>query len=358
MLMDIKNGSLMKKYLSLVAIAITVLVTGCDNKNATTSGENKTQQTAQEVVVYTSVDQIFSEPVLKRFEEETGIKVKALYDVEASKTVGLVNRLLAEKANPQADVFWNSEVSRTIQLKNEGVLAPYQSEHWQHFPSTFKDSEYFWTGFGARARVLIYNTDLVKESELPQSFFDLTRPDLEGQVTMAYPLFGTTATHMAAFYATLGQEATETLLRDLKANDVVIVDGNGRTRDMVVEGVVPYGMTDTDDANVAIAQGKPVNTIYLDKEGIGTLLIPNTVALVKGAPHQDAGKKLINYLLSAQTEEMLAFGESAQMPLRSGVSKPDYIPDISEIKAMDVDYEEVANFIEKSAKFNQQLFVR
>ena len=73
----------------------------------------------QEVVIYTSLDQLFSEPVLKDFEKNSSIKVKALYDTEVSKTVGLVNRLIAERDNPQADVFWNSEIVRTILLKRE-----------------------------------------------------------------------------------------------------------------------------------------------------------------------------------------------------------------------------------------------
>ena len=81
----------------------------------------------QEVVIYTSLDKVFSEPVLKVFEEETGIKVLDVYDSEATKTTGLVNRLIAEKNNPRADVFWNSETGRTIVLKREGVLASYVS---------------------------------------------------------------------------------------------------------------------------------------------------------------------------------------------------------------------------------------
>ncbi len=313
---------------------------------------------SNEVVIYTSVDQIFSEPVLKRFEKETGIKVKALYDVEASKTVGLVNRLIAEKQNSKCDVFWNSEVSRTIQLKKGGLLEQYKSPHWEVFPETFKDKEQYWTGFGARSRVLIYNKNLLSENELPASIFELTEPEWKGKVTIAYPLFGTTATHVAALYSLLGAEKTESYLKALVENSVVVVDGNGKTRDMVVDAKIPLGFTDTDDANVSIQQGKPVNTIYFDKEGIGTLLIPNTVALIKGAPNSVNGKKFINFLLSAEIESMLAFGESAQMPLRSGVKKPDYIPDISDIKAMDIDYEDVANYIEQAAKFCHELFVR
>jgi ABC-type thiamine transport system substrate-binding protein len=80
-----------------------------------------------QVIVYTSLDQVFSGPILKRFESEPGITVKALYDTEAAKTVGLVNRLIAEKERPQADVFWSSEIARTLVLKKKGVLAPYVS---------------------------------------------------------------------------------------------------------------------------------------------------------------------------------------------------------------------------------------
>lgn len=91
-----------------------------------------------EVVIYTSLDQVFSEPILQAFEKNTGIKVKISYDVEATKTTGLVNRLIAEKDNPQADVFWNSEIARTILLKNEGILALYFSSSAEDIPSQFK----------------------------------------------------------------------------------------------------------------------------------------------------------------------------------------------------------------------------
>ena len=110
---------------------------------------------SREVVVYTSQDQVFSEPILNDFEKATGIKVRVVYDVEASKTTGLVNRLMAEKDRPKCDVFWNSEFARTIALKQQGVLTPYRSPSAEDIPATFRDKEDYWTGFSARARVLI-----------------------------------------------------------------------------------------------------------------------------------------------------------------------------------------------------------
>lgn len=337
----------MKKLISLWFIFFVFLVTvGCS------------KEAAKEVVIYTSVDQIFSEPILSDFEKDTGIKVKAVYDVEANKTVGLVNRLLAEKDHPQCDVFWNSEVGRTIFLKQKGLFTPYTSPSAKDIPSQFKDKDNYWTGFAARARVLIYNTNLLKSSDLPKSIFELTEPQWKGKVALGYPVFGTTATHTAALYATLGQEKTEQFLTDLKNNDVVIVDGNSVVRDMVVEGQLPIGFTDTDDVNVAIQAGKPVKMLYPDRDGLGTLLIPNTVALIKDSPHPEEGKRLIDYLLSREVESKLAFCESAQMPMRDGVKTPPNVPSFSSIKAMEVDYSDIAKNIEKSGRFCQSLFIR
>jgi len=313
---------------------------------------------AKEVVIYTSLDQIFSEPVLQEFEKKTGIKVRAVYDVEAAKTTGLVNRLIAEKDNPQADVFWNSEVGRTIILKQKGVLVPYQSPSATDIPQQFKDKDGYWTGFAARARILIYNKNLVKESGLPKSIFELTGPKWQGKVSMAYPLFGTTSTHVAAWYALLGPQKTEAYLTALKKNEVMIANGNSVVRDMVVEGEAAIGFTDTDDAHVAIQMGKPVAILYPDKEGIGTLLIPNTVSLIKGAPHQEEAKRLIDYLLSKEVEGNLAFSASAQMPLRTGIETPAHVPGSKSIKAMEVDFYQIAENLEHASNFCQDLFVR
>ncbi|RKX66860.1 MAG: iron ABC transporter substrate-binding protein [Thermodesulfobacteriota bacterium] len=334
----------MKRLISLLFVLLLAL--GCAKEGQ------------KEVVVYTSVDQVFSEPILKDFEKKTGIKVKAVYDVEATKTVGLVNRLMAEKENPKCDVFWNNEIVRTIVLKKKGVLTPYNSPSAEDIPSQFKDKDYYWTGFAARARVLIYNTKMLKETGLPKSIFELTEPKWKGKVALAYPLFGTTATHIAALYAILGREKAEEYLKALNANKVVIVDGNSVARDMVVKGKLPLAFTDTDDANVAIQSGKPVKMIYPDSNGIGTLLIPNTVALIKGCPHPDEGKKLIDYLLSKEVESKLAFCESANMPIRDGVKKPLHVPEFSSIKAMEIDYYKVAENLDRSARFCQGLFVR
>jgi iron(III) transport system substrate-binding protein len=322
-----------------------------------TSGFQKATKPKQ-VVIYTSLDQIFSEPILKEFEKKTGIKVKAVYDVEAAKTTGLVNRLIAEKDNPQADVFWNSEVGRTLVLKRKGILQPYFSPSSKDIPTQFKDSQGYWTGFAARARIIIVNTNLVKSGEEPESIFNLAEQSWEDEVAIGNPLFGTTATHSAALFVKLGDEKAKEYFQELKSNGIAIVAGNSVVRDRVVAGEQKVGLTDTDDANLAIQEGKPAKIVYPDQETMGTLVIPNTIALIKGAPHAEEGKQLIDYLLSEEVESKLAYSGSMQIPVRLTVKTPEYVPPIGKIKAMDVSYEDIADKMEYSARILQETFLR
>jgi iron(III) transport system substrate-binding protein len=315
--------------------------------------------TQNELILYTSLDQIYSEPITKEFEKTSGITVKVVYDSEATKTVGLVNRLLAEKNNPQADVFWNSEVGRTIVLKNKGVLAPYISPQSKGIPGYFKDPEGYWTGFAARARVLIYNTNLVKESDLPKQLEDLTQPRWKDKVVIANPLFGSTATQIAALHTIWGGEKTTQFLKALKSNGVVLVDGNSLVRDKVGAGSFPVGLTDTDDANSGILGGMPVKMAFLDQgEGeIGTFVMPNTVCLIKNGPHRKNAEKLIDYLLSPDVERKLAACPSVQIPLHQGL-KLDSGLAIDQIRVMPVDFVTVGNTLETSSRILQELFAR
>jgi iron(III) transport system substrate-binding protein len=313
----------------------------------------------REVVIYTSLDRPHSAPVLAKFEAETGIRVRAVYDTEAAKTVGLVNRLLAEADSPQADVFWNNEVIRTITLKKRGVLAPYHSPQAKDIPSGFKDEDGYWTGFAARARVLLINTEQVSEAETPRRIADLSQPMWRGRFAIANPLFGTTGTHVAAWWATWGPERTREMLLSLRANGAVVTTGNATARDLVAAGEVPVCLTDTDDAYGAIRNGRPVRMVYPDQGAgeEGTLLIPNTVMLIRGGPNPEAAKRLIDYLLSSAVEEALAFGESAQVPVRAEVKRPVQMENLRSLHWQKVDYVAAAAAVDASGSFVRDEFI-
>lgn len=309
-----------------------------------------TDQSKEEVVVYTSVDQVFSEPVLRDFERETGIKVKAVYDTEETKSTGVLNRLIAEKSHPQADVFWSGDPVRTMVLKQKGVTAAYVSEVAKDISPVFKDVDGHWTGFSARARVLIYNKKLLAEADVPASILDLTKEKYKGQVAIANPLFGTTTFHIAALFSVLGDEQARAFLKDLKANQVVIATSNGDVKKRVVKGEVACGLTDTDDAHEAVKEGADVGIVFLDAGGMGSLIMPNTVNLIHQAPHPANGQKLIDYLLSRETEAKLA-QSCAQMPLHKGVPTPAGVPSLDKIKPMKIDYAQTAQKLQSIQKY-------
>ena len=296
---------------------------------------------ANEVVVYTSVDQLFSEPILKDFERDTGIKVKAVYDTEETKSTGVLNRLIAEKENPQCDLFWSGDPIRTIVLKNKGITKAYKSPIAKDIQAVFKDEEQHWVGFSARARVLIYNKNRMKKENAPQSIFDLTKEKYKGKVTIANPLFGTTTFHIAALFSAIGDKKAKQFLQDLKDNNVVIATSNGDVKKRVSQAEVLCGLTDTDDAFEAIKEGAPIGVVFLDQDNLGSLVMPNTLNLINKSPNLPNAKKLFDYLLSKETEAKLAI-TCAQMPLHKGVETPDYVASLDSIIPMKIDYNQTA----------------
>src|SRR6056297_1358395 len=283
----------MKRLILLVLLISLTIFYGCEDTTVYDNNGKVDDSESNEVVVYTAVDQNYAEMVLEKFTEDTGIEVLPVYDVEASKTTGLINRLIAEKDNATADVFWNNEISQTLSLKEQGVLQSYSSPSANDIPDNYKDSEGYWAAFGGRARCIIVNTDLVAEEDYPSSILDLFSDKYPAEmVAIARPLFGTTLTQASALFAYWGEEQATEFYQRIVDQGVTVVEGNSVVKDQVAQGNLMWGLTDTDDAIVAIKEGYPVEVLIPDQEegGLGTLVIPNSVSLIKGAPNKESGQ--------------------------------------------------------------------
>jgi iron(III) transport system substrate-binding protein len=287
------------------------------------------------------VDREYAEPVLAAFEAEHGIRVLPVYDVEAAKTTGLVNRLIAERDTPRADVFWSGEVSQTVLLKEKGLLAAYCSTAAADLPPTLQDPEGFWHGFGGRVRVLLVNPALLPNATV-DSVFDLADPSIPADlVGIALPLFGTSATHASALSAAIGDEAAADFYRSLRSRGVRVVDGNSVVRDLVAGGQLAVGLTDSDDACGAVRRGAKVRIVVPDQDGMGAFVIPNTVALVAGGPNPDEGRRLVDYLIAPDVEARLIDAGWIQVPSHAGLAAPP-CPDLAGLRRMNVSYQETA----------------
>jgi iron(III) transport system substrate-binding protein len=297
------------------------------------------------VILYCAQDQTYAEPLLKQFELETGIKVKALYDSEAVKTVGLANRLLAERSHPQCDVFWGNEELRTRQLAAQNV---------------FRETN-AWAAFGHRSRRIVINTNLVASGILPDveggilppgsapelrkesesstrtesstahppgrmpgstagkmpaatSLLDLTNAIYRGKVALAYPQFGTTGAHMNALRQLWGETNWLAWCRALVANDARLVDGNSVVVKLVGRGEVAIGLTDSDDILAGQREALPIAALP-HVRGLGEiLLIPNTVAITRNAPHPAAAEKLFDYLQTPAVAKRLVEANALESP--------------------------------------------
>lgn len=326
--------------LAALLSGIGVIFAGCGPKQ-----EN-------EVVVYTAVDEVFSESVIKKFEEETGITVQIVYDTEANKTTGLVNRIISESKNPMCDVFWNNEFVQTIDLDKKGMLAAYQSPSAKDIPDYYKSDSGTWTAVGGRARVFLVNNDLLPREDFPMAVRDLIGGKYNGdQIAIAYPMFGTTKTMAAALYAQWGEEQGREYFEKLVSMGVQVVDGNSVTKDMAATGQVAIGFTDSDDAREAISDGANVTMVYPDQEdgGMGTLVTPSTVALIKGAPHRGNAEKFIDFVLSERIERELVDAGFYDISIRDSGS-------IGTVRGMTIDLEKIYNCMDVSAKDMEELF--
>ena len=318
-----------------VVLTVSAVAVGCKDDGG---GGQSASAGKGEVVVYTSVDDVFARPLAERFEKETGVRVKLVPDTEETKSTGLLNRLIAEKDRPVADVFYSGDPMRAGVLKLKGVSEPYTPPSAAGLPKQFSDPDGHWTGFSSRARVIIYNTSLIAPGDVPKSVYDLNDAKYKGKACIANPLFGTTSMHAAALFAALGPEKARQFFDGFAANGGKILSSNGEVRRRVANGEFALGLTDTDDYNVARAEGKPVGVAYPDQDGMGTVLVPNAVVLIKGAPHGENGKRFIDFMLKPEIEQALAEGEAAQMPLRPGVPLPPHVTPVEKIKPMPLNY--------------------
>lgn len=272
---------------------------------------------SNEVVVLCALDREFSESILDDVSQELSVPMRKKFDVESNKTVGLANEIARDAKRPRADIFWNNEILHTIALEKAGLLEPFRPTSADRIPAAFRSTEGCWTGFAGRCRVLIVNTNLMPDGrQRPRSIDDLADEQFRSRCAIARPLFGTSATHAAVLFAAMGDEAATGFYRRL-SNNCVVEGGNRQVARKVARGEFMFGLTDTDDAILELEKGSPVAIVFPDQQDGqgGTLLIPNTIAIIRGGPNTNAARRVVERLLRSDIENRLSEGGAAQIPL-------------------------------------------
>lgn len=292
------------------------------------------------LVVYCAHDAVYARQILDDFTRQTGIQVQVRFDTEATKSLGLIQLIIQERDQPRCDVFWNNELLGMVELQQQGLLEPYLGSGWQRIPERYRDADGHWVGFGARMRVSLFNIHQVSAEDATLESLLTLQPN---RVAIAKPLFGTTLTHYTVLWHLWGPERLKAWHKDLHLRGLREVDGNAAVKDVVAMGTCDAGLTDNDDAFVALDDRQPVQmlpvrlaavpandsatTAATSEAGSGTIeaknpdtrshtiCIPNTAGIIKGTKRRDSAQRLVDFLASAETELALAKSKARQIPL-------------------------------------------
>jgi iron(III) transport system substrate-binding protein len=142
----------------------------------------------------------------------------------------------------------------------------------------------------------------------------LKAPDLS-RVAIAKPLYGTTRMHYTVLWDAWGPQRLQDWHRDWRRRGMVEANGNGMVKSLVAAGTCHLGLTDTDDFYAAKDTGAQVAMLPVRIDDETTIVVPNTVSIVKGTKRLSEAKRLVDYLLSEETELALANSASRQVPL-------------------------------------------
>ena len=277
------------------------------------------------LIVYCTHDSVYSEKILKIFQERTGINVIPRFDTEATKSLSLIELIKSERDNPRCDLFWNNELLGTKELKDEDLLLPYKGTGYKRIPTQYKDIDGYWCGFAARLRVYIVNKKFLSEIEKADGGIGQFIENNLKHFAIAKPLYGTTLTHYTLLWSQMGEIALKSQHEKWINSGVKFLNGNAAVKDVVAVGGCKVGWTDTDDFYSAIDHNQNIIMIPIKLKNKETILIPNSVAIIKGTTKRENAEKLADFLLSEECELLLANSPSRQIPL--GDVEENKLPD-------------------------------
>ena len=281
------------------------------------------------LVVYVEARIRTAGPILKTFQEQTGILVTANY----RETLGdrFLPALKEEAAQHRVDLFWGESPLAAMALAEEGLVVPFRPAGARPVPAMYHDREFRWVGFAANPRVFIYNTDRMKLEDAPGETSELVKPPWAGHGAMPRIAFGAPAFHAAALYALWGPERAGAFLKALRSDGTAIVEDDRAARALVASGKAWWGMIGLDEAIGAKREAEPINILFPDRLGMGTIVPPQVISLMRGAPHPDQARGLFGYLFATEGAWLCGQNDSPLLTFIPDVPRPDWVPALSSL---------------------------
>ena len=270
-----------------------------------------------EVVVYTTRAEALFKPVIEAFNAAyPDIKVTVLNGSNSE----LAARILEERANPKADVLINSDILTMENLAAEGVFAPNNSPAVMAVPADYRADDGSWVALTLRARVIMYNTDLVSPEELPKKMVDLADPKWKDVIGSANSTNGAMMAQLVIMRNQLGEPATEAFIQGLLENNAQFFGGHTDVRKAVGAGELKLGLVNHYYYHLSKAEGAPVGVIYPDQEdgGLGLMVNSTNAGIIKGGPNPEMARIFVDFMLSPAGQKIYA-ERNYEYPIVPGV---------------------------------------
>lgn len=334
-----------RKKVILMGLLIAILaLAGCNDA----SGD----EGAGEIVVYSARNENFVDALLEKFQEDTGIEVRALHGGET-----IVNRVKEEANNVQADLFISNDIGALEHLRIEGLLEPIEGEDFNGIDEQYRGEDNSWIALSARTRVLMYNKDLITEEEMPKNIWDLTDPQYQGAFAITRGGNGGMIGHVSALRNEWGDERTMEWIEGVKDNAGGILQGHGDVRRAVGAGEFKFGLVNNYYYHQQLREpsNNNVDAIYPDQgaDEMGAVVNAAGIGRIKDGTNDESLEAFVEWILQPENQQMFS-NESLEVPINPDIEVVDGARAISEYKVQGMSLRELGNVWEDTRRLIEE----
>jgi iron(III) transport system substrate-binding protein len=306
-----------QRLLAALLVLVAVVLAGCGFSTEDSGGGSNEPET-EGITLYSGRIPAAIGPAVDSYEAEADRDVK----VRFAETADLAATLVEEGDASPADVFFAQEPGAIAAVAEAGLLTKLPQNILDRVPARYRDPEGRWVGITGRARVIAYNKDVVKESELPSSPFGLTAPKWKDRVGWS-PASSSMQEYVTALRARYGDDRTKQWLEKMVDNGAVSFPDNVTIRDAIAKGEIDVGLINHYYVAQAISEEGPNYPVaaYFPPGGLGSLMLLTSVGVLESSDRKPEAFAFVRSLLSDKSQQFFT-SSSKEYPLAKG-AKPD-----------------------------------